>query len=101
MLLKNEKGYFSSYAPKRVFTRKRDAVQVDTQLELELKRKNINKDTRRLDELITLWYRLHGKSLSDHVRLRKKLYWISEQLGNPIASDFTSGDFARYRERRS
>ncbi|WP_234494834.1 tyrosine-type recombinase/integrase [Vibrio maritimus] len=101
MLLKNEKGYFSSYAPERVFARKRDAVQLDVQLELELKRKSINKDMRRLDELVTLWYRLHGKSLSDHIRLRKKLYWISEQLGNPVASDLTSEDFARYRERRS
>ncbi|MFZ3515068.1 tyrosine-type recombinase/integrase [Vibrio harveyi] len=101
MVLKSEEGYFSSYAPERIFKRKRDAVQVDVQLELEFKRNNTNRDTRKLEELVTLWYRLHGKSLSDHIRLRKKLYWISEQLGNPVASDFTSEDFARYRERRS
>lgn len=101
MIVKNEQGYYSSHAPDQVFTRKREAAQLDVHLELEQKRNNIGKDTRRLDELITLWYRLHGKALSDHVRLRKKLYWISEQLGNPVASDLTSEDFARYREKRS
>lgn len=101
MILESKEGYYSSYAPESVFARKRDAAQIDVQRKLELKRKNTNKDTRCLDELITLWYRLHGKTLSDHVRLRKKLYWISEQLGNPVASDLTSEDFAKYRERRS
>ena len=60
-----------------------------------------NKDDRRLEELITLWYRLHGKTLRDHIRLRKLLYRLSDQLGNPIARFFTSEAFAEYRERRA
>lgn len=101
MILQKEGGFFSSYAPERIFHRKRDAAQLDKQLELEFKRKNVNKDYRTLDELITIWYRMHGKTLSDHVRLRKLLYRISESLGNPVGSDLTSEMFAKYREKRT
>ncbi len=101
MILENDGSFFSSYAPERVFHRKRDAAQLDKQLELELKRKKVNKDYRTLDELITIWYRLHGKTLSDHVRLRRLLYRISESLGNPVGSDLTSEMFAKYREKRT
>ncbi|HDY8229154.1 TPA: tyrosine-type recombinase/integrase [Vibrio vulnificus] len=101
MIVTNENGFSSSFAPERVFTRKRDAVQLDKQLELEQKRASVNKDYRTLDELITIWYRMHGKTLSDHIRLRKLLYRISESLGNPVGSDLTSEMFARYREKRT
>ncbi|WP_394126960.1 tyrosine-type recombinase/integrase [Vibrio hepatarius] len=101
MILENDEGFFSSYSPERIFHRKRDAAQLDKQLELELRRKNVNKDYRTLDELITIWYRMHGKTLSDHVRLRKLLYRVSESLGNPVGSDLTSEMFARYREQRT
>ncbi|EEX67314.1 phage integrase [Vibrio metoecus] len=101
MIITNESGFYSSYAPEQIFPRKRDAAQLDKRLELQLKRENINKDYRTLDELITIWYRMHGKTLSDHIRLRKLLYRISECLGNPVGSDLTSEMFAKYRERRT
>ncbi|EGU42959.1 phage integrase family protein [Vibrio ichthyoenteri ATCC 700023] len=101
MIVTNESGFFSSYAPEQVFTRKRDAAQLDKRLELQSKRENVNKDYRTLDELIAIWYRMHGKTLSDHIRLRKLLYRISESLGNPIGSDLTSEMFAKYREKRT
>ncbi|WP_232313134.1 phage integrase [Enterovibrio coralii] len=81
--------------------RKRDAVQLDKRLELQTKRDNIDKDPRTLDELIAIWYRMHGKTLSDHIRLRKLLFRISESLGNPIGADLTSEMFSRYREKRT
>lgn len=101
MIDKNEQGYFSSFEPERIFESKRKAIQLDKRLSIEFDRKNTGKDTRRLEELVTLWYRLHGKSLRDHIRLRKNLYRMSERLGNPIASDLTSEAFAKYREQRS
>lgn len=101
MILKKNASYYSSLAPNQVFGNERQARQLDKRLSLQLERECAGKDFRTLDELITLWYRLHGKSLRDHIRLRKSLYRISERLGNPVASDFTSKDFAHYREQRS
>ncbi|WP_299143439.1 tyrosine-type recombinase/integrase [uncultured Vibrio sp.] len=101
MLLKNENGYSSSYAPDQVFKLKRKAVQLDVQLKLDLERKGIHQDQRTLNELIGVWYRLHGKTLKDHVRLRKLLYRVSEGLGNPVASQLTASDFSTYREERT
>ncbi|WP_446677977.1 phage integrase, partial [Vibrio crassostreae] len=101
MILKKNANYYSSLAPNQVFDSERKAMQLDKWLALKLERECAGKDFRTLDELITLWYRMHGKTLRDHVRLRKSLYRISERLGNPIASDFTSKDFAHYREQRS
>lgn len=101
MILKDDSGYYSSFAPEQVFTSERKAIQLDKRLSIEFDRNNIGKDKRRLDELVTLWYRLHGKTLRDHIRLRKNLYRMSDRLGNPIASDLTSEDFAKYREQRS
>ncbi len=101
MIVQSEQGYFSSFEPERVFESKRKAIQLDKRLSIEFERSNAGKDTRRLEELVTIWYRLHGKSLRDHIRLRKNLYRMAERLGNPIASDFTSEDFAKYREQRS
>ncbi|RZP89609.1 phage integrase [Vibrio vulnificus] len=101
MIITTKNGFFSSYAPDQVFELKRDAAQLDKHLEFKQKQANINKDFRTLDELIAIWYRMHGKTLSDHVRLRKLLYRMSEGLGNPIGSDLTSEMFARYREKRT
>ncbi len=101
MVLHENDGYYSSYAPDQFFKREREALQLDKRLSLRFERENVGKDFRKLDELITLWYRMHGKTLRDHIRLRKILYRMSERLGNPIASDLTSADFAKYREERS
>lgn len=101
MILKNDAGYYSSLAPSQIFKSKRKAMQLDKRLALKLVRECAGKDFRTLDELITLWYRMHGKTLRDHIRLRKNLYRMSERLGDPIASDFTSEDFAHYRDQRS
>ncbi len=101
MVEQTENGYYSSFEPEKILTSKRKAIQLDKRLSIELERKNKGKDGRKLEELITLWYRMHGKTLRDHVRLRKLLYRMAERLGNPVGSDFTSEDFAKYREQRS
>lgn len=101
MLLENENGYSSSHAPNQVFKLKRKAVQLDTRLTLEIEREGIQRDSRTLNDLIGLWYRLHGKALKDSVRLRRLLYRMSEGLGNPIASQLTASDFSAYREERT
>lgn len=43
-------------------------------------------DTRRLSALIESWYDLHGHSLRDGLRRRKKLDALAKRLRDPIAS---------------
>lgn len=102
VIIENEQGYYySSLDIKKAFKKENDAEHHDKTLTLKGERNSIGKDSRTLDELITLWYRLHGKTLRDHVRLRKLLFRVSEGLGNPVASELTSEQFARYREQRT
>lgn len=57
-------------------------------------------DRRPLSELIDLWYKLHGCSLSDKKGRLGKLNIICKGMGNPIASTITAKDWAHYRDRR-
>jgi integrase len=101
MIQSNEQGFFTTNDPNRFFSLERDAKNHEITLSLRNEELHPNKDFRKLDELITVWYRLHGKTLRDHIRLRKLLYRMSEKLGNPIASELTNEHFARYREQRT
>lgn len=58
------------------------------------------KDERKLSDLINIWYGRHGQTLSDGERRKNKLLWMAEALGDPIATEFTSKQFAEYREQR-
>lgn len=58
------------------------------------------KDNRRLNELIDLWYNLHGRSLNDRKGRLGKLNIICNGLNNPIAADITAKDWAHYRNSR-
>lgn len=57
-------------------------------------------DRRHLSELIELWYKLHGCSLSDKKGRLGKLHIICNGLGDPVASQITAKDWAHYRDRR-
>ncbi|WP_017778670.1 phage integrase [Aeromonas dhakensis] len=61
---------------------------------------NETADTRRLSDLVERWFGLHGQSLRDGEQRRSKLLLICESLDNPLASEFTANDFAKYREAR-
>lgn len=103
MIEKSASGlYYYTGEPNKKFLLERDALKYKRRLELQAEREeSFNQDNRTLDELISLWYRLHGKTLRDHVRLRKLLYRVSEKLGNPVGRRFTSEQFAVYREART
>ncbi|MCU5775872.1 tyrosine-type recombinase/integrase [Erwiniaceae bacterium BAC15a-03b] len=57
-------------------------------------------DRRLLSELIDLWYKLHGCSLSDKKGRLGKLNIICNGMGDPVASAITPKDWAHYRDRR-
>lgn len=101
MIKQSEQGYYTQKDPQRFFTRERDAASHGRFIEMRKAIDSPIHDCRRFDELIDIWYRMHGKTLRDHVRLSALLYRISEKLGNPIASTFTSEMFAIYREKRT
>lgn len=57
-------------------------------------------DSRRLSEIIALWYSLYGQTLSSPEKLLSKLKMICHNLGDPLAIDVTPGIFTSFREKR-
>ncbi len=62
--------------------------------------KPAKRDARRLSALVKTWHELHGIGLKDGDRRKTKLLALCDALDNPIASELTSRDFARYRKDR-
>lgn len=57
-------------------------------------------DKRRLSELISLWYQLHGKYLKSGTHTQKRLLAICDALLDPVAATFSAADFFHYRASR-
>lgn len=57
-------------------------------------------DRRTLKNVVELWFKLHGKSLTACQHVYGKLILMVDDLGNPLALDFTSKMFAHYRDKR-
>ena len=58
------------------------------------------KDTRRLNELLQVWYDHHGKTLKSHEDTYNRLCLISKRLNNPYAYTITPELFSEYRKQR-
>lgn len=65
--------------------------------EFEVKPK---RDERRLSELATLWYTLHGSTLKQGPARYREMLTLIDRLGDPRAVAFTSEMFADYRAGR-
>ncbi|MCL7422880.1 MAG: tyrosine-type recombinase/integrase [Methylobacter sp.] len=57
-------------------------------------------DNRRLNDLIQIWFDLHGRSLKSSVDTKNRLFKLSGLLGNPYASSVDSETLAKYRKAR-
>jgi integrase len=57
-------------------------------------------DNRRLNELVELWFTLHGQALTDGKKRKSKMQSMSLLMNNPIARNITSADFSKFRELR-
>ena len=57
-------------------------------------------DNRRMSELAKTWHESHGKQLKDGTKRLNKLEHLIKELGDPIASKFTTQDFSRFRIER-
>ncbi|MDI9676901.1 phage integrase [Burkholderia cenocepacia] len=58
------------------------------------------RDTRKLSELIDLWFSHHGTGLRSGDDTHRRLLAIAEALGDPSADRFTVDMFAQYRTKR-
>lgn len=60
----------------------------------------VKKDPRRLSQLISDWYELHGTKLRDGTGRLQILNALATALGDPIGRTLTAADFTRYANRR-
>ncbi|MHC0435073.1 phage integrase [Klebsiella aerogenes] len=58
------------------------------------------KETRRLSDLVQLWFDRHGITLNDGEKRRKSMLWASECMGSPLATEFNAQLFTAYRAKR-
>lgn len=58
------------------------------------------RDTRRLSELVDLWYQHHGVGLKAGANTWGRLKFLCANLGDPVADRFTVEDFTAYRTKR-
>jgi integrase len=58
------------------------------------------RDTRRLSELVKLWYTSHGQSLRAGEDTKTRLLAAAEAMGDPLADRFSAETFAEYRSKR-
>jgi integrase len=82
----------------RLFDSKADAQYFEKSLlsgRLEQK-----SDNRRLNDLITIWYDLHGQTLKSSDDTKNRLHKISNALSDPVASNLDVSKYSFYRSQR-
>ncbi len=57
-------------------------------------------DTRRLTDLVDIWYQYHGNRLKDQKYRYSRMLAIAQRLGNPYSTLFSASQFAKYRKMR-
>lgn len=95
--------YNGNRRTRKTFPTKGEAVAYETFLIKEAATKpwlDEKIDRRRLSDLVDLWFKSHGCTLSDGVRVKRILDFIVESTGNPNANTFTAKDFSTYRQKR-
>ena len=71
-----------------------------TQVNQNAKWQPEKRDTRKLSELIELWYSHHGSGLKAGANTHGRLKLACEAMGNPVADKFNVDTFATYRTKR-
>lgn len=71
-----------------------------TQVNQNAKWQPEKRDTRRLSELIELWFLHHGSDLNSGEDTKQRLLNLCKAMGNPTADGFTASMFVEYRTAR-
>ncbi|ECR7999953.1 tyrosine-type recombinase/integrase [Salmonella enterica] len=61
---------------------------------------SVGDSSKRLSELVDIWYEMHGKTLTTGEERQAKLNAVCERMGDPLVSEFDRNMFAVYRKRR-
>jgi len=90
---------------RKLFDTKAEALRYETFI-LASKAKDADwnpkaSDRRKLSELVSLWYDLHGHMLKDGVRRKSKLDALCVRLRNPVAAKLDASVYAHDRRIRS
>lgn len=86
---------------RKTFKAKADAIQWEKRMLAQLvKAPDVpSKDSKRLSDLVKLWYDLHGVNLKAK-NTYSRLQALVKAMGDPLSSEFSSADFASYRASR-
>lgn len=71
-----------------------------TQINQDAKWQPERRDTRKLSELVELWFTHHGSGLSAGADMHRRLKAMVAAMGNPVADRFKVESFAAYRTSR-
>jgi len=85
------------------FTTKAEAIRFEKYINTTAKTDgwlDTANDGLRLNDLIEIWYNLHGQALADGKKRVRKLLAMSKIIGNPIADKFDKNQFSNYRKLR-
>ena len=89
---------------RKTFNTKAEALAWEAWLKTQVNQnsewKPDKRDTRKLSELVELWFSQHGQGLRSGVNTKSRLLHLCEALGNPVADRFTVEMFAAYRTKR-
>ncbi|MCB5186128.1 tyrosine-type recombinase/integrase [Methylobacillus gramineus] len=89
---------------RKTFTTKAEALAWEAWLKTQINQTPEwlpqKKDTRRLKELIDLWYKHHGSQLRSGKDTYQRLLAMATAMSNPTADTFTAAMFASYRTKR-
>lgn len=89
---------------RKLFDKKIDAVQFERKIQAKVQNNPRfvmpKKDTRRLSELVQVWFTHAGKYLSSGDDTYKRLLSAAQAMGDPIASALTPSHFTEYRALR-
>ncbi|HIB8991098.1 TPA: phage integrase [Citrobacter braakii] len=58
------------------------------------------KDTRKLSDLVHLWFERHGITLRDGEKRKSSMLWAADCMGSPLATEFSAQLFTAYRAKR-
>jgi len=88
---------------RKKFTTKAEALRFETYINVTAKNDGwigIENDALHINDLIEVWYNLHGQALSDGKKRMNKLLAMSRIMGNPVAKSFDKSHFTTYRKLR-
>src|SRR5205814_9204774 len=71
-----------------------------TQINQNAKWSPEKRDTRRLLDLIDVWFKAHGQGLRAGDDTKKRLVAAANAMGNPVADRFSAEAFTSYRSNR-